>query len=654
MEELKDFIELNLSEKKEQIKNWSQNYYEGNSKISDKDFDLAYKIYLEQGGEDLGIGFGYAHIPGEETFIHYCHPVGSLDNIFNDNVEKAFDKNLNVEVTPKLDGGSCVVYYGDNGKLIRALTRGDKGKYGIDITKNLLHTIPLKIKSGPAAIRGEVCMTWESFEKINKIPGKGHPRNKASGLVGSKNSDPNDIKHLKFIAYDILNSNKLKSDIRNDLQEFNFLIPMAWIGEFKDFINALQNTSLFDKNSGFYKIYNNDKLESLPYDGIVIANNNKRNKVMSGCEWDFYISPSKAFKFDDEMFKTTIIDIEWNMSGLGKFKPVAILEPTNIDGTIIKRATLNNAQFIIDNKYGKGAKVFIVKACSVMPEIVGVIEPSDDFTLPEKCFYCDSKTIFKKRELICSANDCICNDLAMIENLINEYKVKGIGEKNLEYFVEYFKIRSIEDLKNVFRKDEETLADELLVMGVARSKLMMDTINICNHNKPNLATILRISNISDLGEVSLDNINSGIDSEKFIQYCKNQKNDILIEEDKVIEELLFKHCASEPAFLNLINSMNNIYRVLEFFNFEIKNEFVEKSETIIMKINYCLTGTLSKPRKELIEELKMLGAKFTSISKADVLIADVPSEKTKYQTALKKGIKIMTEEEFMKQLKGDL
>jgi len=107
-------------------------------------------------------------------------------------------------------------------------------------------------------------------------------------------------------------------------------------------------------------------------------------------------------------------------------------------------------------------------------------------------------------------------------------------------------------------------------------------------------------------------------------------------------------------FLNLINSMNNIYRVLEFFNFEIKNEFVEKSETIIMKINYCLTGTLSKPRKELIEELKMLGAKFTSISKADVLIADVPSEKTKYQTALKKGIKIMTEEEFMKQLKGDL
>jgi len=294
------------------------------------------------------------------------------------------------EATAKYDGNGmeCLYYYG---KLVKALTRGKDKTHGLDKTEKVRHLVPneIDLKDGIYEVRGEIVVDVELWEKKYKNPDKvQNPRNYVAGVLNRDEYSIDTIKDLVFIAYSLVKIEGLENKDANDL-EFkegkkvyveNSQSLLADLG-FNDKYNPLVVNFDFNGEEDFkdvfykYKQYR-DSICPFLLDGIVIKYPEPYRTKLG--ENNHHPKWASAIKFVPTEVSTTVIDIVWSQGKDYEFTPVAILEPTELDGVVVRRASLHNIGYIIFNHLFIGSQVVIAKKGEIIPQIVGVISSSPD------------------------------------------------------------------------------------------------------------------------------------------------------------------------------------------------------------------------------------------------------------------------------------
>ena len=376
---------------REQLNKHNYNYYVLNSPtISDKEFDLMLKELeklesqhpeyadadspTQRVGSDLTKGFEQ---------VKHIRPMMSLSNTYSfGEVEEWYgrvknllgDDSFAITGEMKFDGTSISLHY-EEGRLVRAVTRGD-GEKGDDVTANVrtIRSVPLQLFEGnwPESfeIRGEILMPWESFEKLNaerEANGEqlfANPRNAASGTL--KLQDPKEVarRNLDVRLYYLLGDN-LPSDNHYD----NLMAARQWgfkIG------NEIQRFDSLDSIKHYIEYWDIER-KNLPVatDGLVLKVNSLRQQLNLG-----YTAKSPrwaiAYKFNPENACTQLRFVSFETGRMGVITPVANLEPVQLSGTIVKRASLHNDDIIRQLDIHHGDWVYVEKGGEIIPKITGV------------------------------------------------------------------------------------------------------------------------------------------------------------------------------------------------------------------------------------------------------------------------------------------
>lgn len=622
-----------MTELETKIKQYAQAYYDGNPIVSDDVFDnLVNELRMfEPDSELLKTGWGYSVEETESThlqkFLHAIH-IGSLDKIKIEqllNTEEFYPiiKSEQAYITPKLDGGSAVCYY-ENGKLLRVVTRGD-GTSGLDITQNIKHKIPKEVPNlGKFQVRGEIILTWEDYRELD---GK-HPRNKAIGITQSKEVSKEELDRIRFVAFrSYVTENDETNPTYSDLEDTILFLHECGFETPKYFpltdLNELKSS--YEMISVFLKKSLDDK--TFPIDGLVITDQYDAEK-------------SFALKLEDEQIQTTVVGIEWNLTQTGRYVPVVLVEPFIVDGVTISRISGNNATWLKEMGLGVGAKIMASRANGVIPHINETIERVEIDLSSMVCPDCGEPLEFHNRDLICVNEMCPGKEIANVRELFQFLLVDGVGPTVVETIIEEFDLTRIEKFMK-FLEDviSGLISKEEIQSVVGNSYGAKVHIGVQEQWKwhVNLKQFLLMANIPGLGDSISTRLAKELSIQEFREFVSSNSH---VEKIKSI----VNNSATEKSLFSDYTK-TKLHRLSKFI---FLTEYVQEF-TGLSKMTYAVTGGLSKPRKDIVKEFLQFGYEWVDPGKADVLIADAPSSSSKYKTAQKRDIPIMTEAEFRRQ-----
>ena len=579
----------------------------------------------------------------------------SFDDIFNEDEIVLFDErikktcpNATYTLEPKMDGLSGSLLY-EKGVLKRAATRGD-GLIGENITHNVetIKSVPLKLnKELDIEVRGEIYMSKASFEKCNKEKEKrgenlfANPRNAAAGSVRQLDSKIAAKRNLDFMAYFIPNPDKY--GIKTQGESLAFLKELGFKTNYN--LNGLA------KNINDIINYIDDlgsKRSNLPFeiDGVVLKVNSLEDEAKLGFtervpRWGI------AYKFPAEEVLTTLKEIKFTVGRTGKITPNALFSPVHVAGSVISKATLHNEDYCLDKDVRVGDVISIRKAGDVIPEVVEVKKERRTgkevpFKMIENCPMCASKLVKEDANYFCKNDLCPARKM---EGLIhfasrNTMNIDGLGERIIEDFYNMGFIKSISDIYLLSNHKEDLI--ELEGFGEKSVNNLLESIENSKNNS--LEKVLFALGIRHVGKKT---------AKILAKRYKNIDNIINVNIDELtnvndIGEIIAKSVKTyfdDPLNLKLIEDLKKLG-----LNFEYKND---SSDDTLSGMTFVLTGTLEKyKREELTKILEDKGAKVTSsVTKktTGVIVGDKPG--SKYDKALKLGVKIYKEEDVLNIIK---
>ena len=650
----------------EEIEKHNRLYYqEAKPEISDKEYDKLLKelVDLEKKHPELANAnsptqrVGGAPIDGFVTLKHRL-PMLSIDNTYSPSELKEFDKKVckglgkdkpSYMVELKIDGVAISLIY-ENGILTAGVTRGD-GEKGDDVTQNLktVGGVPLKLntKKPPALleVRGEVYMARANFARLNEQRVKegldkfANPRNSTAGSL--KLLDPKlcAARKLSLFAYAIgaMEGIQVKSQTETLklLHDFGFPVNS----------NATELDSIEEVVAHCESW--NDKRHDLPYDtdGMVIKVNDLGQREKLGITTK---SPRwvVAYKFAAEQALTRLLNIELQVGRQGTLTPVAHLDPVQLAGTTVARASLHNDDNLKTKDIRVGDMVVVEKAGEIIPYIVRS-EPSlrtgkeKPFVFPKVCPVCgadvvkDAKGAFYR----CTGTDCVAQLKRRVRSYAarNAMDIENLGEEIIEQLVDTGLVKTLAD---IYKLGLNQLAN-LERMGEQSSRNLLD--GIAASKSRGLARLLTGLGLRHVGENVADVL-----ARKFISMkAFSQANE---EELAAIEGIGPERAASIRGwFANTTNQ--ELIESLEKAGIKMDESVstVVASSALAGK-SIVVTGTLVKYGREEIERrLRDLGAKASgSVSKkTDYLLAGEKAG-SKLEKARELGVRIITEEEFEK------
>mgnify|MGYP001776743860 CR=1 FL=1 len=481
------------------------NYYVLNApEISDKEFDdmmrelqnleQAYPEYADENSPTMRVGSDL-----NKDFVQVAHkyPMLSLGNTYSESevtdfynrVKESLNEDFEICCELKYDGTSISLTY-ENGRLLRAVTRGD-GEKGDDVTDNVktIRSIPLVLHHGnyPQSfeIRGEILMPWESFEALNRErelreePLFANPRNAASGTLKSQNSAVVAARKLDAYLYYLLGE-----DLPCDGHYENLQTAKTWGFKISDHMKKAQTLQdIFD-----YINYWDTERKNLPVatDGIVLKVNSLKQQRNLG-----YTAKSPrwaiAYKFQAERALTRLNKVSYQVGRTGAITPVANLDPVQLSGTVVRRASLHNADIIEGLDLHIGDMVYVEKGGEIIPKITGVAKEMRDGNLGEKvifithCPECGSKLIRYEGEAAhYCPNETACPPQikGKIEHFISRkaMNIDGLGPETVDLFYQQGLIKDVSDLYLLKVEDIERLermgrkSAENIVKSIEQSK----------------------------------------------------------------------------------------------------------------------------------------------------------------------------------------
>lgn len=658
-----DNIKLRMDELIDIINEASIKYYvDDNPSITDQEYDDYYNelLKLEEKYPDLKrsdsptLRVGGKVVDKFEKVTHES-PMLSFDDIFNEDEIVLFDErikktcpNATYTLEPKMDGLSGSLLY-EKGVLKRAATRGD-GLIGENITHNVktIKSVPLRLnKELDIEVRGEIYMSKASFEKCNKEKEKrgenlfANPRNAAAGSVRQLDSKIAAKRNLDFMAYFIPNPDKY--GIKTQGESLEFLKELGFKTNYK--LNGLAK----DVNDIINYIDDlGRKRPNLPFeiDGVVLKVNSLEDEAKLGFtervpRWGI------AYKFPAEEVLTTLKEIKFTVGRTGKITPNALFSPVHVAGSVISKATLHNEDYCLDKDVRVGDVISIRKAGDVIPEVVEVKKERRTgkevpFKMIENCPMCASKLVKEDANYFCKNDLCPARKM---EGLIhfasrNTMNIDGLGERIIEDFYNMGFIKSISDIYLLSNHKEDLI--ELEGFGEKSVNNLLESIENSKNNS--LEKVLFALGIRHVGKKT---------AKILAKRYKNIDNIINVNIDELtnvndIGEIIAKSVKTyfdDPLNLKLIEDLKKLG-----LNFEYKDD---SSDDTLSGMTFVLTGTLEKyKREELTKILEDKGAKVTSsVTKktTGVIVGDKPG--SKYDKALKLGVKIYKEEDVLNIIK---
>lgn len=642
------------------LNKYSYDYYvEDNPQISDTEYDTLYKQLekLEQEYPEFILDNSPTQRVGDrvldefEKVIHKV-PMLSLSNTFSIEDLRDFDSRISKLSSDdsieyicelKIDGLAISINY-ENGKLVSAATRGD-GMVGENVTENIktIFSIPKTLKTKKSfEVRGEVYLPKKSFELLNKEREENNevlfanPRNAAAGSLRQLDSKITAKRRLSAFIYSVvgdenINSQKMALTVAADLGlpvNPNFKLCKT-IDEVVDYI-----------------MYWEEHKQDLPYeiDGIVIKVNSYSLQEEIGSTQK---SPrwATAYKFPEEELATKLLDIELSVGRTGIITPVAVLNPINISGSTVSKASLHNKDIIDELDIHIGDMVVVKKAGEIIPKVVRVVEElrlanSEKYIMPNICPSCKSKTFTKEGDPFtrCLNSDCPEQNIRKIIHFASReaLNIEGLGDKAVATLYEKGIIKHTIDL---FSLDRNKLV-ELERMG--------------DKSVDNLLNAIENSKQSSLDKVifALGILNVGKKAGKILaEYYKNLTNFSKATVDELLElpDIGLITAESIVDYLSNDNNLRFINELIEIGmnpQYEIQNK---NTDNIFSGKTIVLTGKLVElTRNEAKEYLERFGAKVTGsvTSKTDYVIAGEKAG-SKLAKAEQLGIQVLSEDEFI-------
>ena len=657
---------IRVEELVELLNKYAYEYYSlDNPSVSDKEYDSKYDE-LRALEEETGYVLPYSPTQrvGDvvlQGFNKYTHKARlwsldkaqSFDEIkewHNRNVKFVNEMNsrgenlpsLRYVITKKFDGLTINLTYDENGILQTAATRGN-GEIGEEVTAQVktIKEIPLKTSSGDLfEVHGEAIMTVEAFDKYNatsETPLK-NLRNGAAGALRNLNVKETARRGLSAFFYDVgykeCKKFKTYEEMLNFIKEKG--LPMD------DYIRYATTLEEVEK----YITEIKDMRFDLNYDidGVVIAIDDIRTRELLGYTVKFP-KWAIAFKFEAQEATTKLLDVEWNVGRSGRVGPTAILEPVELAGVTVKRATLNNMDDIKRKGVMIGADVFIRRSNDVIPEIMGVVESSlenaTEIKVPETCPACGSHLVLDGAHYFCE-NTLSCKP-QMVKSIVHfacrdAMNIEGFSEKTAEQLFERLDIRSIADL---YKLDYEKLLT-LDKFGPKKAQNLLDAVE--RSKTPELYRFIYALGIPNVGVKTAKDL---VNKFKSIEGLKSATFDELVSVQDVGD--IVAKCV-----LEFFHEKKVLDTIEELLNLGVNPSFEEQ---VIVESSFngktvVVTGTLQNySRGEIKAKLESLGAKVSgSVSKkTDYVIAgeEAGSKLTKAQDL---GITVLSEEEFEKMI----
>ena len=634
-------------------------YVLDNPTITDQEYDDYYnellsieEKYPELKREDSPTNrVGGAVLDKFEKVIH-DHPMLSFDDIFNEEEVILFDERIKKIVStahytlePKMDGLSGSLIY-KKGVLVRGATRGD-GVTGEDITTNIktIKSVPLRLTEDiDIEVRGEIYMSKKSFLEANREKVKNgekefaNPRNAAAGSIRQLDSKVAAKRNLDFMAYFIPNPEDY--GIKTQKESLEFLRKLGFVTNYK-----LNGYAKNVKDITNYIDSLSEKRDNLPFeiDGVVLKVDNLEDEKRLGFtsrvpRWGI------AYKFPAKEVLTTLKEIKFTVGRTGKITPNAIFSPVHVSGSLVSKATLHNSDYCIDKDVRVGDTISIRKAGDVIPEVVEVKldrrkEDSVPFKMIENCPMCNSVLVRKDANHYCKNEHCPSRK---IESLIHfssrdAMYIEGFGESIVEDFYNLGYLKNIDDFYTLDKYKDELM----LLEGFGEKSISKLLESASNSKKNSLERLLFGLGIRYVGKKTAKILS---------KYYKTMDNLIKADFDELksindIGDVIAKSIVdyfSDEKNINLINRLKDLN-----LNMRYLGEEVNTSNENINGKTFVITGTLSRPRDEIKEEIEGLGGNVTGsvTKKTDYVIAGEKAG-SKLTKANELGIRVLTEEEY--------
>ena len=642
------------------------NYYVQNApEISDKEFDdlmrelqdleKEHPEYQDDNSPTMRVG---SDLNKNFTQVAHKYPMLSLGNTYSESevtdfyerVKKALNEDFEICCELKYDGTSISLTYED-GKLVRAVTRGD-GEKGDDVTDNVktIRTIPLVLHGDyPKSfeIRGEILMPWVVFEELNREkeareePLFANPRNAASGTLKLQNSAIVASRKLDAYLYYLLGE-----ELPCDGHYENLQAAASW--GFKTSEHTRKAHSLEEVFE--YINYWDTERKNLPVatDGIVLKVNSLRQQKNLGFTAK---SPrwAIAYKFQAERALTRLNRVTYQVGRTGAVTPVANLDPVQLSGTIVKRASLHNADIIEGLDLHIGDMVYVEKGGEIIPKITGVDKDARSMLIGEKvkfithCPECGSKLIrFEGEAAHYCPNETACPPQikGKIEHFISRkaMNIDGLGPETVDMFYRLGLIKDTadlyqlktDDIKNLERMGEKSA--ENIVNGIAASKEVP------------FERVLFALGIRFVGETVAKKIAKSFTDIEELENADLEKLKNIDEIGEKIAQSIITYF-SNPANRELVERLKSNGLQLHRTEEDLSG-YTDKLAGQSIVISGVFTHHSRDEYKEMIE--KNGGKNVGSISsKTSFILAGENMGPAKLEKAQKLGVKIMSEDEFL-------
>ena len=638
----------------DEVNKHNKNYYDLDAPtISDKEYDA---LYYELVDLEKETGVILPNSPTQrvggsalDKFEKKKHDVrlysmnkvrsfGDLKKFMSDMAE--FQSNPTFSLEYKFDGLTIVVEY-ENGLFKSATTRGN-GEVGEVVTEQVrtIKSVPLSVPfKGRLLVRGEGMMTMRAFNRYNKtaVEPLKNPRNGVAGAI--RNLDPKETakRQLDFFCYEVLyaeNKNfSSQVDMHNFLKENHFLTG-DYFKVVKTAEEAEEEIEKVDKVK--------DKLDVM-IDGMVIKLNETAHREEIGYTNKFP-KWAMAFKFEALETSTILKDVVWQVGRTGKVTPTAILEPVELAGANISRATLNNIEDIRKKGVMTNSRIFIRRSNEVIPEVLGLAEKYDnskEIVEPSFCPCCGEKLVKKGPLLYCKNRDgCVEQIISRLTHFVSReaMNIEGLNEKSLEKFHLDLGVNEFSDLFKLS-------AEQLMTLEKFKEKKATNIVSSIQKAKEvELYRFLYALGISEVG------IKTAKDIAKEFKTLENI-------EKATVEELVRVDDVGEIIAKNIMEYFadeENLKEIDRLFSLGVSildNESVTLSNKL-EGLTFVLTGTLphySRPDMSALIE-KHGGKVSSSVSKNTSFVLAGEEAGSKLDKAKALGVKIISEGDILKMM----
>lgn len=631
---------------------WMRAYYENDEPLaSDEEYDALIRelrAFEEQNKDAISQDSPTQKIAptlqSEFKKLSHLKRMWSMEDVFDEAELRAWAKRARSEknffIEPKFDGASLNLLY-ENGKLISGATRGD-GEVGEDITLNVfeIENIPKHIAyKERIEIRGEVVILKDDFEKINAKRAEqnqslfANPRNAASGSLRQLDTSITRTRNLKFYPWGV-GENSLNFAKHSQIMDF-----IRGLGFLKDdFVRVCKN--LDEVLKAYDELLTLREKKPMMMDGMVV-----RVDDMALCnELGYTVKFPKfmaAFKFPALEKTTRLIGVNLQVGRSGVLTPVAVLEPVNLDGVVVKSATLHNFDEIARLDVKINDFVSIIRSGDVIPKITKVFKERREgleisITRPKICPTCQSELLDDGALIKCQNIDCEDRLVNSIIHFVSKkcLNIDGLGENIVQLLYKNKKITTLESIFHLKFSDFEGLE------GFKEKKInkLLNAIELAKECE--LFRFITALGIEHIGEVAAKKLSLTFGLEWHKQSFEAYANLEGFGEQmaKSLEEFVRVNCLRIDEFYKLLK--------LKIEKLELKND------SVFLGKSFVITGTLSRPRAEFETLIEKLGGKVSgSVSKKTDFLLFGEEAGSKLAKAKELGVKCIDENAFNELIK---